>query len=63
MEAKELREKTVEELKLEHKKLKEELFKARFAKAASQLKNFSELRSKRRDVARIMTVLNEKVKK
>jgi large subunit ribosomal protein L29 len=63
MEAKEYREKTVKELGAELNKVKEELFKARVAKASGQLKRLSDLRAKRRDVARIMTVIGEKEKK
>ncbi len=60
MEVEELRERKVDELKLELKKAKEDLMKARFAKAADQLKNVADLRAKKKDVARIMTIIREK---
>lgn len=60
MKAKELREKGVAELKTDAKKLAGELMKLRFDKAANQTKDQAKLRVKRRDVARILTVLHEK---
>jgi len=60
MRADELRERNAEELKGELKRNREELMKARFAKASNQLKNQAEVRAKRRNIARIMTILKEK---
>lgn len=59
LKAKELRSKTKEDLE---KYLQEEQIKLRdlnFKKAGSQVKNFNEFRIIRRNIAAIMTVLNE----
>lgn len=61
MKASELREQTVEELKKKAQDLRRELMLARFAKTNQQLKNPLKLRSLRRDIARVLTVINEKV--
>jgi len=63
MDVKELRERKPEELKAELARARETLMKARFAKATNQLKNMSELRTKKRDIAQILTVLKEKGEK
>jgi large subunit ribosomal protein L29 len=63
MDADELRERKADELMADLKRAREALFKARFAKAANQLKNASEVRIKRREIARILTVLGEKGEK
>lgn len=56
----ELREKTNEELvKLSHE-LEEELFRLRFRKGMAQMKETSDLGKKRRDVARVRTILRER---
>ncbi len=60
MEAKDLREKSADELKLELKKSRDALMKSRFSKSSGQLKNLAEIRSKRRDIARTLTILKEK---
>ena len=52
LDAEELKKK-LEDLRLQHKNL-------RFQKAKSELKNPLKLREVRRDVARILTILNEK---
>ena len=63
MDVNELRERKPEELKAELAKARESLMKARFASATNQLKNMSELRTRKRDIAQILTVLNEKGEK
>ena len=44
----------------ELRRSKEELFNLRFQAATGQLENTARMRNVRRDVARIMTVLNQK---
>ena len=62
MDAQELRNKTPDELRDALVQLKKEAFNLRFRKATSQLENTARMRSARRDVARVMTVLNEKAR-
>lgn len=60
MNAKELSAKTPDQLKDDLVALKKEAFNLRFQKATNQLENTARMRVVRRDVARIMTVLNQK---
>ncbi|QYK42519.1 MAG: 50S ribosomal protein L29 [Paracoccaceae bacterium] len=60
MDAKELRDKTPDQLRDSLVALKKEAFNLRFQQATSQLENTARMRAVRRDVARIKTVLNEK---
>jgi large subunit ribosomal protein L29 len=60
MDAKELREKTPDQLRDELAKLKKEAFNLRFQQATSQLENTARMRQVRRDAARVKTILNEK---
>ncbi len=60
MKASELRELTVEELKDELHRLKEELFQLRLEKARGSLSQPHRFRLIRRDIARILTILREK---
>ena len=60
MNATELREKTPDQLRDQLVQLKKEAFNLRFQKATGQLENTARMRSVRRDVARVMTVLNQK---
>jgi large subunit ribosomal protein L29 len=60
MDAKELRDKTPDQLRDELVKLKKESFNLRFQQATSQLENTSRMRQVRRDTARVKTILNEK---
>lgn len=60
MNAAELRNKTPDQLRDELVRLKREAFNLRFQQATSQLENTARIRMVRRDVARVMTVLNEK---
>ena len=59
MTAKELRELTEEELQLKLKDLKEELFNLRFQLAINQLDNPHKITEVKRDIARVLTVINE----
>lgn len=60
LDAKELRGKTPDELRDQLIQLKKEAFNLRFQQATSQLENTARMRTVRRDVARVKTVLNEK---
>lgn len=60
MDAKELREKTPDQLRDELASLKKEAFNLRFQQATSQLENTARMRKVRRDAARVKTILKEK---
>ena len=60
MKASELHDKTPDQLRDELVSLKKEAFNLRFQQATSQLENPARLRSVKRDVARVKTVLNQK---
>ena len=60
MKATELREKGVDELQGELLSKLEDQFKLRMQKAVGQVQSPSQIKSVRRDIARIKTVLNEK---
>jgi large subunit ribosomal protein L29 len=59
MNTTELNAKSVEELKAELLKLLEEQFKLRMQKATGQLNQSHLLKSTRREIARVKTVLNQ----
>ncbi|MEL6582230.1 MAG: 50S ribosomal protein L29 [Pseudomonadota bacterium] len=61
MSATELRDKTADQLKEELETLKKEAFNLRFQSATGQLENTARMRTVRRSIARVNTVLNEKV--
>ena len=58
--AAELRELSDEELVLRVREAKEELFNLRFQAATGQLESHGRLRSVRRDIARIYTIMRER---
>ena len=60
MIAKELHDKTPDQLREELVNLKKEAFNLRFQQATGQLENAARLRTVKRDVARVKTVLNMK---
>ena len=60
MTAAELREKTPDQLREELVNLKKEQFNLRFQAATGQLENPARMKTVRRDVARVLTVLSEK---
>lgn len=60
MKTKELHEMTVEELNTKLKELKEELFNLRFRHAIGQLENPASLKTCKKDIAKIMTILKER---
>ena len=60
MLAKEIREKTNEELLAQIDALKEELFNLRFQQATGQLENTARLKTVKKTIARIKTVMTER---
>lgn len=60
MDAKELRDKTPDQLREELTNLKKEAFNLRFQQATGSLENTARMRQVRRSAARVSTVLNEK---
>ncbi|WP_420568438.1 50S ribosomal protein L29 [Thalassovita sp.] len=60
MSATELREKSLDELREQLSTLKKEAFNLRFQQATGQLENTARVKTVRRDVARVLTVLNAK---
>jgi large subunit ribosomal protein L29 len=60
MTAAELRDKTPDQLREELVNLKKEQFNLRFQAATGQLENPARMKTVRRDVARVLTVLSEK---
>jgi large subunit ribosomal protein L29 len=60
MNATELRDKTPDQLREDLVSLKKEQFNLRFQAATGALENPARMKIVRRDVARVMTILNEK---
>jgi large subunit ribosomal protein L29 len=60
MDAKELRDKTPDQLRDQLANLKKEAFNLRFQQATGQLENTARMRIVKRDTARVKTILNEK---
>ncbi|KZY46736.1 50S ribosomal protein L29 [Roseovarius sp. HI0049] len=60
MNATELRDKTPDQLREELVNLKKEQFNLRFQAATGQIENPARMKTVRRNVARVLTVLNEK---
>lgn len=60
MNAKELRDKTPDQLREELTDLKKQQFNLRFRAATGQLENPAQMRVARRAAARVKTILNEK---
>lgn len=59
MKTAELRTKSADELSKELMELRKEQFNFRFQKSTGQLENVSRVRTVRRDIAKIKTLLNE----
>ena len=57
------RDMTDAELREKHGSLKNELFNLRFQQTTGQLKNPLQIRNVRRDIARILTIINERTNK
>ena len=60
LDAKELNDKTPDQLREQLVQLKKEAFNLRFQQATNQLENTARMRTVRRDVARVKTILNQK---
>jgi large subunit ribosomal protein L29 len=60
MDAKELRDKTPDQLREQLASLKKESFNLRFQQATGSLENPARMRAVRRDTARVKTILTEK---
>lgn len=60
MNAQELRNKTLDQLREDLVSLKKEAFNLRFQQATGQLESTARMKTVRRDVARVKTVLNQK---
>ncbi|SLN51445.1 50S ribosomal protein L29 [Roseovarius litorisediminis] len=60
MNAKELRDKTPDQLREDLAALKKEQFNLRFQAATGQLENPAQMKTARRSAARVKTILNEK---
>ena len=60
MKAADMREQTVEELQDKEKELAEKLFALRLKQVTGQLESPARIRSVRKDLARVLTVLGEK---
>jgi large subunit ribosomal protein L29 len=58
----EFRSKTVDELRQEEKDLRKELFNLRFQKVTGEIENPLRIRRVRKNIARVLTVINEKMK-
>ena len=62
MNASELRDKTPDQLREQLESLKKEAFNLRFQAATGQIENTAQMRTVRRDAARVKTILNEKAR-
>ena len=60
MKVTDIRETQTAELQKQVVELKQELFSLRFQQASGKAENASKMRNLRRDIARILTVLNER---
>jgi large subunit ribosomal protein L29 len=60
MKASEFRDMTIDQLDDQLVKLKKEQFNMRFQRASGQLENTARVRQIRRDIARLMTVAQQK---
>ncbi|MBI2821658.1 MAG: 50S ribosomal protein L29 [Acidobacteria bacterium] len=62
MKAGKLREMSTEELQAEELSLSEELFRLRFRKATGQLEKSARIGQVRKDIARVKTIISEKMR-
>ncbi len=60
MKPEELREMTLEELEQKEHEFKRKLFNLRFQKATGELDNTAEMKKARQDIARVLTIAQEK---
>lgn len=62
MKPSELRALTIEELKQKEQDLRRELFNLRFQLATGEIENPMRIRTLRKDIARVLTIMTEKLK-
>ena len=60
--ASDLRTKTVDELRQDEADLRKELFNLRFQQTTGEIENPLRIRHVRKDIARVLTVINEKLR-
>lgn len=60
MKYEEIKNLSVDELKTKVNELREEIFRLRWQKEKGQLENTSKIKNVRKDLARVLTALNEK---
>jgi large subunit ribosomal protein L29 len=60
MKAKDIRERSDDELRKTLGDLEEQLFKLRFQKSTGQIENPIKIREVRKDIARVLTVMNQR---
>ena len=63
MKSSELRAITVEEMSQKESDLRRELFNLRFQQATGEIENPMRIRAVRKDIAKVLTVKSEKVKR
>lgn len=63
MKASELKELAVEELQRKEQDLRKELFNLRFQQATGEIENPMRIRTIRKNIARVLTVITERDKK
>ena len=63
MKASEIRELNIDEIKNKVEEAKKEYFNLRFQQATGQLEKTSELKRVKKDIAKMLTILTEKMKK
>jgi len=62
MKVQEVREHSVDDLRLQEKDLRDQIFRMRIQKAMGQTDTPTKIRGLRRDLAKVLTVLQEKQK-
>ena len=60
MKGKDIRERSDDELRKTRGDLEEQLFKLRFQKSTGQIENPIKIREVRKDIARVLTVINQR---
>lgn len=61
MQAKEIRELSIDEMRQKEREVAEEIFRLRMRKSTGQLENPMQIRLLRRDLARLKTIQHERV--
>ncbi len=62
MNATDMRNKSIDELKQDEIDLRKELFNLNFQKVTGEIENPMRIKQVRKDIARVLTVLNEKAR-